>query len=292
MSEAILQILLILAYLAIGLLSVTFPIYAICVTFLKQEKWEAKKEREKKVENLKRNIANLTHELEGKSKDSERFKEIEKQIKNYKKELKRIKARFIHLTALGAVVLPVILLSIALIDACIAIYFFYEEVEHWLAFFTIGSIVLSGGALWSLYKTISAVEHATLRPARTVEFNVSYEGGETTQEVRFGKEEILAISVGTVEADLENVEVSIFFPPEIEIKSLLTKNIHLEWQPEGFDFSGYNAIITKPNFVFSGTYKSVKISVVGTKIGKYEVPVKVCAKGIYEYHGGLILNVA
>jgi hypothetical protein len=37
-SEAAFQILLILAFLAIGLLSVTFPVYAIAVTYLPREK--------------------------------------------------------------------------------------------------------------------------------------------------------------------------------------------------------------------------------------------------------------
>jgi hypothetical protein len=53
MTEAVLQILLLLAYLAIGLISVTFPIYAICVTYLKQERWESEKERKQRNEELK-----------------------------------------------------------------------------------------------------------------------------------------------------------------------------------------------------------------------------------------------
>jgi len=78
MSDAILQVLLLLAYLAIGLISVTFPIYAICVTYLRRELWESFKEQKKGVENLKENISRLMEELSGERKDSERFKEIER----------------------------------------------------------------------------------------------------------------------------------------------------------------------------------------------------------------------
>jgi hypothetical protein len=65
MSDAFLQILLILSYLAIGLLSVTFPIYAISVNYLPQEKWESEKERKKRIEELRAKITQLTTQLQG-----------------------------------------------------------------------------------------------------------------------------------------------------------------------------------------------------------------------------------
>ena len=60
MGEAALQILLILAYLAIGLISVTYPIFALCVGYLRQEKSETEKERKKRIETLKAKILRLT----------------------------------------------------------------------------------------------------------------------------------------------------------------------------------------------------------------------------------------
>jgi len=60
MSESALQILLILSYLAIGLLSVTFPIYAICVSYLKAEKHEAAQENKNQLSSVNERIASLT----------------------------------------------------------------------------------------------------------------------------------------------------------------------------------------------------------------------------------------
>ena len=50
MTEALLQILLILSFLAIGLIAVTFPLYAIAVNFLPQEKLESEKESKKNAD--------------------------------------------------------------------------------------------------------------------------------------------------------------------------------------------------------------------------------------------------
>ena len=121
MSDAVLQILLILAYLAIGLVAVTFPIYAICVTYLPQEKWETKKDRQKRIEKLKGHIAELVEELSGEPKDSERFKEIQTRIEQHNSEKESLE----YLTAKGAVRRPVIFLALALLTAVLGIGFLH-----------------------------------------------------------------------------------------------------------------------------------------------------------------------
>ena len=80
MNDTILQILLILAYLAIGLIAVTFPIYAISVNYLPQEKQESEKERKKRIEKIKNRIANLTKNLSEETKYTERVAQIKEQI--------------------------------------------------------------------------------------------------------------------------------------------------------------------------------------------------------------------
>jgi cell division protein FtsL len=60
LNDAVLQVLLVLAFLAIGLISVTFPVYAISVNFLPKQKWEDEKERKKRMDDLQAKIEELT----------------------------------------------------------------------------------------------------------------------------------------------------------------------------------------------------------------------------------------
>ena len=125
MSQAILQILLILAYLAIGLISLTFPIFALCVTYLRQEKSETEKELKKRRENLLKKIAELTDESDD-AKD-EPVSAIEERIANAKTELKGIELKVGFLTAKGAVLIPICILLTALFVAATDIWLYYEN---------------------------------------------------------------------------------------------------------------------------------------------------------------------
>jgi hypothetical protein len=84
MNAAVLQVLLILTFLAIGLISVTFPIYAISVTFLPKQKWEDEKEHERRKNLLRAKITQLTTELGKQPKESEQVAKIEEELTNYK----------------------------------------------------------------------------------------------------------------------------------------------------------------------------------------------------------------
>lgn len=288
-NDAVLQILLILAYLAIGLIAVTFPIYAICVTFLPQEKWESEKERKKRIESLKEHISKLAKDLSGKPKDSERFKEIQTRIEQHASEKESLE----YLTAKGAVRKPVILLALALVAAIVGIQFLYSGyMELELAMICgMFSGVFSAGAVYRLYKTISSVEYAALRPARTIEFQIRFLSGEKSEVIKLKKKAKLEITVGTREESLEEVEVSVFIPPEIEVKETLTERTRCIMQPDEMRFPNYSLVWREVGFLHMGTYDATAIDVLPKKIGKYEIPVAVCAKGIYEYHASLTLNV-
>ena len=127
MSEAFLQFLLLLGYLIIGLISITFPIYAISVTYLQQELRESEKERKKRVEILKGRLAQLTEELSGEKADSERFKQMEKERKECKTELDKLDLRVGRLRAGGAVGFPVFALCVGLLLLVLAYIFSMKE---------------------------------------------------------------------------------------------------------------------------------------------------------------------
>lgn len=88
MSDALLQFLLLLTYLMIGLISVSFPIFAIAIVYLPKEKWETEKERSRRIEGLKGKIAKLTTELEGRTEDTMVVDQLTKQLSRYEIELK------------------------------------------------------------------------------------------------------------------------------------------------------------------------------------------------------------
>jgi hypothetical protein len=96
MTDAVLQVLLILVYLAIGLISVTFPIYAISVSFLPQQKWESEKERKKRMGDLTVKISELTAQLKG---DKKQVDQIREQLNKYEAEREGTELRYKYLTA-------------------------------------------------------------------------------------------------------------------------------------------------------------------------------------------------
>ena len=287
MSNAVLEVLQILMYLAIGLMSVTFPIYAICVTYLRQEKWETKKERKKRIEKLRTRISELTTELEGKEQDRERVTQLREQIEKYEIELKGTELGVQYLTAKGAVGIPVQYLAIALTAAGVGIYSFYEDL--WLVVPICGviSIVFSTFTVFSLYKTISAVEYAALRPARTVEFTVGFiPSWETIKQIKLGEHSKLRIFAKAIEANIEDFMVYMEIPSEIKtgIESV-SENVVIS------KYLNYTMARCYTKFLPKNRGAGITFDVVPKKTGEYTIPVKVYGKGIYEYKKELTLNV-
>lgn len=290
MSEAFLQVLLILAYLAIGLISVTFPIYAICAAYLKQEKWESEKERKKRMEKLRVRISKLTAELKGEEPDSEQVTQLKEQIEKYESELEGIELGVRYLTAEGAVRNPIIGLVLALVAAGAGIHFFYEGSQQNVALCGCVSGIISALALLNLYKTISAVEHAALRPARTIEFEICYPSGEKSQKIKRAKKTKLLIGAKP-EGDIDNVEFCIFLPPEVHLEGISTVEAYNTLQPKKSTHPNHNMIVVEHSFLPAGMFLGIGFEVSSKKSGKYVIPVTVCGKGIYRYKTELILNV-
>ena len=290
MSGAWLQILLILAYLAIGLISVTFPIYAICVVYLPQEEKETIIQRKKRIQRLKTTIENLNRELSGKLKDAKHFEKIRKEISRYESEKKSLEERVFYLSVFGAVALPIVLLGGALLASCSGIYLFYEGLEVTTGLFILSSVILSGVALYTIFKTVLAVEIAVLRPARTVEFMVCYKSREKRLEIKLGEETRVSIGVGTIEEAVERFVARIYLPPEIELKKTISRVV-TSVQPKGYAYVNHTMIMFERDFIPSRIYYGIDFTVLAKKIGKHKIPVRICAKAIYDYETKLILNV-
>ena len=284
MSEAVLQVLLLLAYLAIALISVTFPIYAICVSYLRREFWENLKEQKKRAENLKGNISRLMEELSGERKDSERFKEIEREIRGYKAEVEKA-PRWVYLSAAGVVIIPVGALINALVLTCIGIYFFYEGLEGWTYLLLGVNVTLCGGAIWTLCKAVLSVEYAAMRPAHTVGFKMGFAEWETEKRVKCGDIVTIEIKAITVEEFVEKFYMVVELPPEFETQELTSKDFNIIRLP-------HRTMITyERDYLPRGIFAAVRFTITPKKVGTYRIPVIVCGKGIYDCEGKLVLNV-
>jgi len=291
-EDAVLQILQLLAYLAIGLISVTFPVYAICVTYLRQEKGEAEKDREKRVGKRKEQIEKITKELTGKKKGREYVERMEEQIRTLKAELRRDEERVGYITAKGAVRDPVLILTLSLAIAVMGIVILYSlqtlltDVLAILA--GIGSAGSLGVAGYLLYKTICTIEYAALRPARTIGFNVTYRSRQKSRQVKLGEKTELNIGA-CPEEGVERFQVSIFVHPDIEVVDALGAQVVL--QPEGFAYGGYNMIYAQIDFIREDVYHSLSVTILPKKSGHYLIPIELYGKGIYKCKTELFLNV-
>lgn len=294
-SGAILQILQLLAYLAIGLISVTFPIYAISVTYLRKEKWETEKEREKRMERLRTRISELTPKLNGKE-DSGKVTELKEKIAQYETELEGTELGVDHLTAKGAVLNPLILLLLALLTSGAGIHFFHEWNQDGAILCVIFSSGFSVGAIYNLFKTLKAVEYAALRPAKTIGFLIVFGTrecatlGKESCRIKMNKKVELFASAGTDEDNLENLIFHLFIPPEIDVVRVVPPS-YTSLQREGFKNPWFTMIAREQEFAHKGTSYGVGFSVIGKKEGEYKIPIKISAKGIYDYDTELILNV-
>lgn len=285
MSDAILQILLVLIYLQIGLISVTFPIYAISVNFLPKQKWEDEKERKRRMDNLKARISQLTNELKGESQDVKRVTELKDQMDKYKNELESSELRYQYLTAKGAVGIPVISLASALVFACLGIYSFYNNTDPTIP--AVISIVCSVFAVCRLYQTVLAVEYGALRPERTIEFNIGFDRNmEKKKTIELGKETRSTLIVDSPESDVENLYVTLRIPSELGVPSGSTPPSILATA-----YENETMIRKTQEYLPKGRGTGVGIPMNPKKKGEYKVKFLVCAKGIYEYKGELTVEV-
>jgi hypothetical protein len=214
---------------------------------------------------------------------------LKKKSRTIKKELKQ--ARWVRLTASGAVLLPVTLLVISFGCCLIGIYLFYEgtQAEIYIPFFIGVSVAMSGSAIWSLYSTISAVEYAALRPARTVTFLVTYKTGRMTEEIKVGKQSVLNVGANP-DDDVENFLLELNFPPETEVVNApeyLAATLQPDWGP----YPKYTKLSYEKSFARKKLFHGISFSVISHQIGNYKIPVRLSAKGITDFKAELTLNV-
>lgn len=292
MNEVALQIMLILAFLVIGLISVTFPIYAISVNFLPQQKWETEKEREKRKSNLRAKISQLSAQLGGQATETNKVSKIREELDKYEAELQGTELRYQYLTARGAVAVPISLLIVALFLAGLGIYEFYiDSISGVDAFgaFSVAFILMAG---FRLYKTLSAVEYAALKPERTVQFEIGFgKSHEKTLRTQLSNS-MQSMCFFVPETDIDSLYATVHFPSELgvtgEINLLSTaERTHITLS----EYEDFTAVTFTRDFLPKGSATGFSFNAIPKKRGKHSVDARICAKGIYEYNEELTIEV-
>ena len=207
------EILLLLAYLAIGLMSITVPTYAISVSYLARETAKTLEEMRKRRNDLGEKLSELKEKL----KKEPGVEGIKEEIKKFEEEEAQLKDRLECLSVKGAVGFPFGAFALGLVFAASGIYASENVSLYVLA--SIGSVAYG---LYRLGKSLLAVEQAALRPEEELLplFRIAFESGATIERYQVGEEkkaELRFVNLGKEIA--EDVNLMIFFPPEF---SLLT----------------------------------------------------------------------
>lgn len=280
-----LQILLLLAYLAIGLMAITVPTYAISVSYLARETLKTLEDMRKRRKDLGEKLDELRKKLEREPG----IKGIKEEIKKFEEEEAELEDRLECLSAKGAVVYPLGGFMLGLACATYGIYTFPKN----FGVFILTSIISIAFGIYRLGKSLFAVEQAALRPEEELlpTFRVSFVSGASIERFKAKEQKEIEFLINNYGKDVaEDVNVMILFPPEFK---LLKKRgyVRVE-QLLGSRYPGYNAarFTTKVLHVdLSMLYKAL----VGMpeKTGFYIIPVCVRARKIGKSDHQLTIEV-
>ena len=263
------QTFLLLAYLAIALLSMTIASYAISVSYLGRETRRSKWLIEKRKKKLQRELKELQKEID--------VTEIKQKINEYSKEESMLGRKLFFLSFGGAVSIPSFCFLGALLFAVIGLHY---PVEDSLGLPLGMSIFLMGGGLVYLLVTLKVVEWAASR-IPLPKFEVVFESDLPKETFRCKESEQFDFSVKNI-GDLmaEDLEIFVFFQPEFgKIQAGTTKVFK---QDRMSDYPNYTAVIVKLDKVHvDGIMLIHGTRVVMPKVsGVYVVPVRIHERNI------------
>jgi len=278
------QVFIILAYLAIALISVTVPTYAISVSYIGREAARTSEIIKKRREELKDKLAELT------SKESPKTKELKGEIKRYEERIEEAKANLSFLSVKGAVGYPLLLFSLALtfsvLGTCIPVS---QNTEMFLLF----GIIFVGLGLACLGRTLISVERVALNPP-SPKFEIEFESGTTVEKIGVGKRKEISLIFTNVGEDLaENVRLIMFFPPEFDV--IEKKSYDIFKQTGDVRYPNYNAVhydLFLPACVYVNDAPMFEVSLIAPRRArKYEIPVYIDARNMGRSEHRLVIEV-
>jgi len=262
-----LQILLLLAYVAIGLMSITIPTYAISVSYLARETLRTIKDMERRRRNLRQKLDELRKKLE----QEPGVKELKQEIAGYEEEEKQLKGRLEYLSAKGAVGYPFGSFTTSLFFAALGIYNFPDNID----FFIFASVLTIAFGLYRIAKSVLAIEKAALAPGLPI-FRVGFESGTSAERYKVEEQKEITFFVDNYgEGIAEDVYIMAFFRPEFE---LLNKPFHytIAKQYSHAPYPNYNAACFAAKLMHMNLRYAHLVSVkMPQKPGLYRIPVQI-----------------
>lgn len=283
--EEIFQILLLLAYLAIGLMSITVPTYAICVSYLARE-------TSKTIEDIGKRRKDLSEKLEKLRRTLEKepgVGGIKEEIKKYEDEETKLRFRMDSLSAKGAVGYPFTCFGLALFFSAWGIYDSTLD-----AFSFIGSVIMIALGLYRLALSLQAVEQAALRPEERLlpEFRVDFPSGTAVERHKVGEEKTINVVVHNYGKEVaEDVDLMFFFPPEFRIKP--SRGYRVIKQDPYSRYADFNAACFDVKILHRALSLKFAISLkMPEKPGTFKIPVAIRARKIGYIDYELTIEVA
>lgn len=209
MSESIFQLLLILAYLDIALISVTIAVYAISVSYLGRETSRSISRRRKKVAELKEKLSSLSTRM----KDEKEIEVIQREIAHYKREQKNLERSLLWLSVKGAVYVPTAFFSASLLACAFGIL---EVLNPEISLASSAVVIVIGGLC--LGKTLKSTEKAATtipRPKYEVFFRSTKLMSKQCKANTPSTFSLIFHNIGDERS--ENPLVVLYFPKGIEI---------------------------------------------------------------------------
>ncbi len=212
-----------LALLAIGMMSITVPTYAISVSFMGRERRRAISERERRVNELQIKV----NELSNRVRDDPGLVALESEIASYRKDIRAIKGRVDSLSVYYACFLPLFCFAIGLAFASWGLLILTGAAPSVSSSLTMAesSIFLAGWTIiWLLLgmaflsNTLTKVNRAAIKPETLSAFRLAFESGSTSERFLVGIQRTVRFLLhNTGKESGEKILAQIYFPDNFEV---------------------------------------------------------------------------
>lgn len=283
MTDVLFEILLFSAHLSVALISVVIGVYAISVSYLGKETLRSIRILRRRRNQLGKRVKELAEKID--------VGKLEKEIKKYKREEVKLSEKLYLLSLRGAVFLPLIALSLALIFSVAGMLIYplgqQRYVELCVTFGFAGAAV---GIFW-LFRVLRAIQWAATRFLAPT-FRVFFEGWLDEEKMKTEEKRKLEICISNDgDAIAEDLEVYIFFHPDFKISPRVVDS-EVVMQTKGHDHAGLNALITKIRNLHVNIATTLSVDVKAPKKSKrYRIPVAIYERNIGESQHELFLQV-
>lgn len=263
MNDGILQILLLLAYSGIGLISVTIAVYAISISYLGRKTAvviSKKKEREKQ---LRANVRSINTKYQ----DSQLIQSLMDEVNTYRQEQKKLQNDLNWLSLKRAVILPSVLFFISLFLSALGII----ELATPEFFASLSLVTIIVGFL-VLVKSLSIIEKTALEIPRP-EYEVFFDDTDNkTKLIDIKKPTGLKITVHNIgNKASENFLLVINFDKELDVLKTPLIFTELDKIREVHARCARGFSLLQQNLNIDGFYTFPSFQIQADKKGKYKM---------------------